>query len=115
MYERVSMLSKPAGGKHQHHNHGRCPRKLPPTVHMKSNFRCICVGLIGDNAPSKQIWFSLAMRWVKPLKCSGGVAMMEMNLTSPSERFEGFRPADVSCLERYCTNVLLARLTKYRR
>jgi hypothetical protein len=44
---------------------GNCP--LPP--HMKSNFRRICVGLIGDNnAPSKQICFSLAMSRSKALK-----------------------------------------------
>jgi hypothetical protein len=30
---------------------------------------------------------------LKPLKCSGGAAMMVMNLASPSERFGGFRPA----------------------
>ncbi len=46
---------------------------LPP--HMKSNFRRICVGLIGDNAPSKRICFSLAMSQSKALKmlrwCSG--------------------------------------------
>jgi hypothetical protein len=39
---------------------------LPP--HMKSNFRRIHVGLIGDNAPSKRICFSLAMRQSKALK-----------------------------------------------
>jgi hypothetical protein len=30
---------------------------------------------------------------VKLLKRSGGAAMMVMNLASPLERFEGFRPA----------------------
>jgi hypothetical protein len=30
---------------------------------------------------------------LKPLNCSGGVAMMVMNLALPLERFEGFRPA----------------------
>jgi hypothetical protein len=30
---------------------------------------------------------------LKPLKCSGGAAMMVMNLASPSEHFEGFRLA----------------------
>jgi hypothetical protein len=30
---------------------------------------------------------------LKPLKRSGGAAMMVMNLASPSERFGGFRPA----------------------
>jgi hypothetical protein len=35
---------------------------------MKSNFRCICNGLIGDNASSKQTCFSLAMSWSKALK-----------------------------------------------
>jgi hypothetical protein len=39
---------------------------LPP--HMKSNFRRRCVGLIGDNAPSKRICFSPAMSRSKALK-----------------------------------------------
>ncbi len=39
---------------------------LPP--HMKSNFRRICIGMIGDNAPSKRIWFSPAMSWSKAFK-----------------------------------------------
>jgi hypothetical protein len=36
--------------------------------HMNFNFRRIRVGLIGDNAPSKQICFSLAMSWSKAFK-----------------------------------------------
>jgi hypothetical protein len=44
--------------------HGNGP--LPPR--MKSNFRRIRVGLIGDDALSKQICFSLAMSWSKALK-----------------------------------------------
>jgi hypothetical protein len=39
---------------------------LPPR--MNFNFRRIRVGLIGDNAPSKQICFSLAMSQSKALK-----------------------------------------------
>jgi hypothetical protein len=51
------MLSKPAEGKKTMAVAvGNGP--LPPR--MKSNFRRIRVGLIGDNAPSKQC-FSLAM------------------------------------------------------
>jgi hypothetical protein len=34
------------------------------------------------------LWQSSSL---KPLKCSGGSAMMVMNLALPSERFEGFR------------------------
>jgi hypothetical protein len=30
---------------------------------------------------------------LKPLKCSGGAAMMVMNLALPLELIEGFRPA----------------------
>jgi hypothetical protein len=63
---------------------------LPP--HMKSNFRRIRVGLIDNNAPSKQICFSLAMSPLKPLKRSGSAAMMVINLALPLERLEGFRP-----------------------
>ncbi len=44
------------------------PGNGPLMPHMKSNFRRICVGLIGDNAPSKQIYFFLAMSWSKALK-----------------------------------------------
>ncbi len=39
---------------------------LPP--HMKSNFRRIRVELIGDNAPSKRMCFSLAMSRSRALK-----------------------------------------------
>jgi hypothetical protein len=39
---------------------------LPP--HMNFNFRRMCVGLIGDNAPSKRICFSPAMSRSKALK-----------------------------------------------
>ncbi len=39
---------------------------LPP--HMKSNFRRIHIRLIGDNAPSKRICFSLAVSQSKALK-----------------------------------------------
>ncbi len=41
---------------------------VPLLLHMNFNFRCILVGLIGDNAPSKQICFLLAMSWSKALK-----------------------------------------------
>ncbi len=77
MEESVCFSSLPEGN-NQHHNHGRRETTntttmavasengpLPP--HMKSNFRRIRVGLIGDNAPSKQICFSLAMSWSKAL------------------------------------------------
>jgi hypothetical protein len=40
--------------------------RLPP--HMNFNFRRIRVGLIGDNAPNKQICFSPAMSWSKALE-----------------------------------------------
>ena len=43
---------------------------LPP--HMNFNFRRIRIGLIGDNAPSKRICFSLAMSWSKALKMLRG-------------------------------------------
>jgi hypothetical protein len=44
------------------------PGNAPLLPHMKSNFRRIRVGLIGDNAPSKQICFSPAMGRSKALK-----------------------------------------------
>ncbi len=68
------------------------PQNGPLPPHMKSNFRRIRIGLIGNNAPSKRIYFSPAMSRLKPLKRSGGAAMMVMNLALPSEHFEGFRP-----------------------
>jgi hypothetical protein len=43
-------------------------RNVPLPPHMNFNFRRIRVGLIGDNAPSKRICFSLAMSWSKALK-----------------------------------------------
>ncbi len=44
------------------------PRNGPLPPHMKSNVRRICVELIGDNAPSKQICFSPAMSRSKAFK-----------------------------------------------
>jgi hypothetical protein len=44
------------------------PGNGPLLPHMKSNFRRTRVGLIGDNAPSKQICFSPAVSWSKALK-----------------------------------------------
>ncbi len=72
---------------------------------MNFNFRGIHVGLIGDNAPSKQICFSPAMSRSKALK--SGLAMMVMNLASPSEHFEGFRPAHCQG-KAYTTKILAA-------
>ncbi len=44
------------------------PKNGPLPPHMKSNFRCIWVGLIGDNASSKRICFSPAMSRSNALK-----------------------------------------------
>jgi hypothetical protein len=44
---------------------------------------------------------------LKPLKRSGGAAMMVMNLALPSERFEGFRPAHCQG-KAYTTKTLVA-------
>ncbi len=44
------------------------PGNGPLLPHMKSIFRRIRVGLIGDNAPSKRICFSPAMSQSKALK-----------------------------------------------
>jgi hypothetical protein len=63
------------------------PGNGPLPLHMKSNFRRIRIGLIGDNSPSKQICFFPA------LKHSRGVAVMVMNLALPLEHFEGIRLA----------------------
>jgi hypothetical protein len=89
------MLSKPAGGKQPTNatTMALAPGNGPLPPHMKSNSRCIRVVLIGDNAPRKQICFSLAMSQSKALKTIGGAAMMVMNLALPLERFEGFRLA----------------------
>jgi hypothetical protein len=64
------MLSKPAGGKQTTNTTtmATAPGNGPLPPHMKSNFRRIRVVLIGDNAPRKQIFFSLAMSWSKALK-----------------------------------------------
>ncbi len=43
------------------------PRNGPLPLHMKSNFRRIRIGLIGDDALSKQICFSPAMSRSKAL------------------------------------------------
>ncbi len=44
---------------------------------------------------------------LKPLKCSGGAAMMVMNLVLPLERFGGFRPAHCQG-KAYTTKTLAA-------
>ena len=63
------MLSKPAGGKTTNTTTmAVAPGNGPLPLHMKSNFRRIRVGLIGDNAPSKQICFSPAVGQSKALK-----------------------------------------------
>jgi hypothetical protein len=63
------MLSKPAGGKQPTPQLWPSPPEMAPySPHMKSNFRRIRVGLIGDNALSKQICFSLAMSRSNALK-----------------------------------------------
>jgi hypothetical protein len=63
------MLSKPAGGKQQTPQPWPSPPDIAPYCpHMKSNFRRIRIGLIGDNAPSKQICFSPAMSRSKALE-----------------------------------------------
>ncbi len=67
MEESVCFPSLPEGN-NQHHNHGRRPRKWPPTTAYEVQFWCIRVGLIGDNAQSKQVCFSLAMSRSKALK-----------------------------------------------
>jgi hypothetical protein len=43
-------------------------RNVPLLLHMNFNFRRMRVGLIGDNAPSKQKCFSPAMSRSKALK-----------------------------------------------
>jgi hypothetical protein len=63
------MLSKPAGGKTTNTTAmAVATGNVPLPLHMNFNFRCMRVGLIGDNAPSKQICFSLAMSRSKALK-----------------------------------------------
>jgi hypothetical protein len=64
---------------------------LPP--HMKSNFRRIRVGLIGDNAPTKQICFSMAMSRSKALKTLRWCGDNGDESCLAIGAFEGFRPA----------------------
>jgi hypothetical protein len=52
----LTPIFKAVGGKQLHHNHGRRRQKLSP--HMTSNFGRIPVGLTGNDAPSKRIFFS---------------------------------------------------------
>ncbi len=64
------MLSKPAGRRKTTNTTTMtvATRNVPLPPHMNSNFRHIHVGLIGYNALSKQICFSLVMNWSKALK-----------------------------------------------
>ncbi len=94
MYEGVSMLSKPAGGKQPTPQ----PWSLPPEM---SPYRRIWILILGAYALDwlgtmpRASKYAYLRQWagLKPLKRSGGLAMMVMNLASPSERFEGFRLA----------------------
>jgi hypothetical protein len=62
------------------------PRNGPLPPHMKSNF-------MGTMPRASKYAFLRQWAGLKPLKCSGGAAMMVMNLPSPLEHVEGFRPA----------------------
>ena len=59
----------------------------PLAPHMLSKIPLRCVGLIGDDAPSKRIWFLLAMNRSKAHKMLRWCSDDEMNLASPSECF----------------------------
>ncbi len=59
----------------------------PLAMHMLSKIPLRCVGLIGEDAPSKQIWFLLAMNRCKAHKMHRWCSDDEMNLSSPSECF----------------------------
>jgi hypothetical protein len=69
------------------------PRNGPLPPHMKSNFRRIGIGLIGNNAPSKGICFSPAMSRSKALEtlwwCGNDGDESHLAIGA----FEGFRPA----------------------
>ncbi len=87
------MLFKPAGGKQPTPQ----PWPLPPEM---SPYRRIWILILGAYASAwlgtmpRASEYAFLRQWasLKPLKCSGGLAMM-VNLASPSKHFEGFRPA----------------------
>ncbi len=69
------------------------------------------VGLVACGCPHGWLGCSvhclaLSLAYPSTLKCSGGLAMMVMNLALPLERFEGFRPA--CCQEKAYTTKTLA-------
>ncbi len=94
MYEGVSMLSKPARGKQP------TPQPWPSPPEM-APYRRIWSPILGAYALDwlgTMPWaseYAFLRQWAGPklLKSSGGAAMMVMNLASPLEHFEGFRPA----------------------
>ncbi len=94
MYGGVSMLSKPARGKQP------TPQPWPSPPEM-APYHCVWSPILGAYASDwlgtmpRASKFAFLQEWagLKPLKCSGGAAMMVMNLALPSERFEGLRPA----------------------
>ncbi len=87
------MLSKPAGGKQPTPQPWPSPQEMAP-------YRRIWSPILGAYASNwlrtmhQASEYAFLWQWagLKPLKCSGGGAMMVMNLASPLERFEGFRP-----------------------
>ncbi len=88
------MLSKPAGGKQP------TPQPWPSPPEM-APYRRIWSPILGAYASNwlgtmpRASEYAFLQQWagLKPLKRSGGAAMMVMNLALPSEHFEGFRPA----------------------
>jgi hypothetical protein len=64
----LTLIFKPVGGKQLHHNHGRRRQKWLPIASRELQFWEHMVGSIGDDGPSKQICFSLAMSLSMALK-----------------------------------------------
>jgi hypothetical protein len=88
------MLSKPARGKQPTPQPWPLPLEMAPYRRMWSPILgAYALDWLGTMPQASKYAFLWQWASLKPLKCSGGAAMMVMDLASPSERFEGFRPA----------------------
>jgi hypothetical protein len=67
---------------------------MAPSGHLKGQkSRYVAFDQWGTMPQASEYAFPQQRAGLKPLKCSGGAAMMVMNLALPSELFGGFRPA----------------------
>ncbi len=102
------MLFKPAGGKQPTPQLWPLPLEMAPLGRFKGQkSRYDTFDQWGRIPRASEYAFPQQGACLKPLKCSGGAAMMVMNLASPLEHFGGFSPAHCQG-KAYTTKTLAA-------